>query len=70
MPDHKKAVLHYVSGATIHKVTKDLKESAKRHMISNVQKGCIEYKCYQLLLSLGIQEGYAIQYSNDPASLM
>ena len=51
MPDHEKAVLHYVSGATIHKVTKDLKESAQGHMISNVQKAHIEYKCYQLLQS-------------------
>ena len=70
MPDHEEAVLRYVSGATIHKVTKDFKESAQRHIISNVQKGHIEYKCYQLLQSLGLLEGYAMQYSDDPASLM
>ena len=36
MPDHEKAVLRYVAGATIHKVTKDLKECAQRHMVTNV----------------------------------
>ena len=70
MPNHEKAVLCFVSGATIHKITKDLKESAQRHMISNVQISRIEYKCYQLLQSLRIPEGYAIQYSDDPTSLM
>ena len=69
MPDHEKAVLRYVAGATIHKVTKDLKECAQRHMVTNVQRARIEYKCYQLLQSLRVPEGHA-QYSNDPSSLM
>ena len=59
-----------MAGATIHKVTKDLKESAQRHMVTNVQRARIEYKCYQLLQSLRVPEGHATQYSNDPASLM
>ena len=69
MPDHERATLKYVSGTTIHKVTKDLCESAKSNMINQIHKARIEYKCYQLMQSLRIPEGFALEYTDDLASL-
>ena len=70
MSDHERALLRYVAGATIHKVTKDLQHSASEDMIDNIHRAKIEYKCFQLLQSLHIPEGFAIESTDDPASLV
>ena len=38
-------------------------------MINKMHKARIEYKCYQLLQSLRIPEGFALEYTDDPASM-
>ena len=62
--------MRYVAGATIHKVTKDLQHSACENMINNIHRAKIEYRCFQLLQSLRIPEGFAIESTDDHASLM
>ena len=38
-------------------------------MINKIHRARIEYKCYQLMQSLRIPEGFALEYTDDPASL-
>ena len=68
MPNHEREILRHVRGATIHKVTKDLCTSASIHMINKMHQARIKYKCFQLMQSLRIPEGY-VKYTDDPASL-
>ena len=70
MPDHERAVLHYVSGATVKHVHKKFQKSATDSMFSNCHKGHIEYKCCRLLQNLRLPQGYAIEHTDDPNSLL
>ena len=70
LPDHERAVLRYVSGATVKHVHNKFQKSATESMFSNCHKAQIEYKCCRLLENLRLPQGYAIENTDDPKSLL
>ena len=65
MQDHERAVVRYISGATVHYVHKKFKNSTLK-MTSQLHQAKVYYKCCKLLETLWIPEGYAFEHTSDP----
>ena len=61
--------MRYVSGATIHEVSSKQCDAAQHNMVSHLSKVKINHRCCQLLETLCIPQGIALENTKDPESL-